>query len=54
MATPQLYFHSLCINSLSENDTHALLQLQVDSGQVTALLCKIDTGAKGNVIPVDT
>ena len=29
-------------------------QLQVDSGQVTALLCKIDTGAKGNVIPVDT
>ena len=54
MATPQLYFHSLCINSLSENDTHALLQLQVDSGQVTALLWKIDTGAKGNVIPVDT
>ena len=52
--TPQLYFHSLYINSVSENDTQALLQLQVDPGQVTApLLCKIDTGAEGNVIPVD-
>ena len=52
--TPQLYFHSLYINSVSENDAQALLQLQVDSGQVTApLLCKIDTGAEGNVIPVD-
>ena len=55
MATPRLYFHSLCINSVSENDTQALLQLQADSGQVTApLLCKIDRGAEGNVIPVDT
>lgn len=52
--TPQLYFHSLYVNSISENDTQALLQLQVNSGQVTApLLCKIDTGAEGNVIPVD-
>ena len=52
--TPQLYFHPLYINSVSENDTQALLQLQVNSGQVTApLLCKIDTGAEGNVIPVD-
>ena len=52
--TPQLYFHSLLINSVSENDTQALLQLQVDSGQVTLpLLCKIETGAEGNVIPVD-
>ena len=52
--TPHLYFHSLHINSVSENDTQALLQLQVDSGQVTApLVCKIDTGAEGNVIPVD-
>ena len=30
--TPQLYFHSLYINSVSKNDTQALLQLQVDSG----------------------
>ena len=52
--TPHVYFHSLYINSVSENDTQALLQLQVNSGQVTApLLCKIDTGAEGNVIPVD-
>ena len=52
--TPQLYFYSLYINSVSENDTQALLQLQVGSGQVTApLLCKIDTEAEGNVIPVD-
>ena len=51
---PQLYFHSLYVNSVSENDTQALIQLQVDSGQATApLLCKIDTGAEGNVIPVD-
>lgn len=55
MATPQLHFHSLGIKSVSKNDTQALLQLQVDSVQVTApLLCKIDTGAEGNVIPVDT
>ena len=41
-------------HDVSENDTQALLQLQVDSGHVTApLLCKIDTGTEGNVIPVD-
>jgi len=52
---PQLYFHSLYVNSVSENDTQALMQLQVDLGQTTTpLLCKIDTaGAEGNVIPVD-
>ena len=55
MATPQLYFHSLYINSVSENDTQALLPLQVDCGQVTApLLHKIDMGAEGNIIPIDT
>lgn len=54
MATPQLYFHSLYINSVSENDTRALLQLQVDSGQIIApLLCKTDMGAGSNIIPVD-
>ena len=30
--TTQLSFHSLHVNSVSENDTQALLQLQVDSG----------------------
>ncbi|KAK2552240.1 hypothetical protein P5673_026767 [Acropora cervicornis] len=54
-ALTQLYSHSLYINSVSENDPLALLQLQVDSGQVTEpLLCKIDTGAEGNIITVDT
>lgn len=53
--TPQLYFHSLHIDSVVEGDTQALLQLEVNAGQRTMpLLCKIDTGAEGNVIPVDT
>ena len=54
-AIPQLYFHSLYINSVSENDTQALLQLQVDSCRVTAsLLFKIYTEAEGKVTPVDS
>ena len=41
---PQLYFHSLYVNSVSENVTEALLQVQRESGQVTApLLCKKST-----------
>ena len=53
--TPQLYFHSLYIDSVVERDTQALLQIEVDAGQSTIpLLCKIDTGAEGNVIPVNT
>ena len=50
--TPQLYFHSKYINSVTENDTRALMQLQADFCQVTApLLCKVDTGEEGYVIP---
>ena len=53
--TPQLYLHSLYIDSVVKRDTQALLQIEVDSGQSTMpLLCKIDTGAEGNVIPVNT
>ena len=53
--TPQLYFHSLYIDSVSKTDTQALVQIGVDVGQgTTPLLCKIDTGAEGNVIPVNT
>ena len=53
--TPQLYFHSLYIDSVSETDTQALVQIGVDVGQgTTPLLCKSDTGAEGNVIPVNT
>ena len=36
----QLFFYSLYINSVSENVTEALLQVQRESGQVKApLLC---------------
>ena len=43
------------IDSVVERDTQALLQIEVDAGQSTRpLLYKIDTGAKGNVIPVNT
>ena len=53
--TPQLYFHSLYIGSVSATDTQALIQIGVDVGQSTMpVLCKIDTGAEGNVIPVNT
>ena len=53
--TPQLYFHSLYIGSVSETDTQALIQIGVDVGQNTMpVLCKIDTGAEGSVIPVNT
>ena len=52
--TPQLYYHSLYIGSVSTTDTQALIQI-VDVGQSTMpVLCKIDTGAEGNVIPVNT
>ena len=52
--TPQLYFDSLSINSVHHKNTQALVDIQVDSGQATRnITCKIDTGAEGNVIPVD-
>ena len=52
--TPQLYFDSLSINSVHYKNTQALVDIQVDSGQATRnITCKIDTGAEGNVIPVD-
>ena len=47
----RLYFHSLYIDSVSERNTQALLQMQVDSGQcMTPLMCKINTKAKENII----
>ena len=53
--TSQLYFHSLYIDSISKTDTQGLIQIGVDVGQsTTPVLCKIDTGAEGNVIPVNT
>ena len=52
--TSQLYFDSLSINSVHHKKTQALVDIQVDSGQATRnMTCKIDTGAEGNVIPLD-
>ncbi|XP_048583876.1 uncharacterized protein K02A2.6-like [Nematostella vectensis] len=51
--SPQLYFHSLTIDSMSRQITQALVNIQVNSSNGTLpLLCKIDTGAEGNVIPL--
>lgn len=53
--SPQLYFHSLTIDSMSRQNTQALVNIQVDSCNGTVpLLCKLDTGAEGNVIPVSS
>ena len=53
-ALDQLYFHSLSINQLSKSTTQALVQVQVDLCHgAEPLWCKIDTGAEGNVIPVE-
>ena len=52
--TPQLYFDSLLINGVNHKNTQALLEIQVHSGQTARnIVCKIDTGAEGNVIPLD-
>ena len=53
-ALDQLYFYSLSINQMSKSNTQALVQVQVDSYHgAEPLWCKIDTGAEGNVIPVE-
>ena len=53
-ALDQLYFRSLSINQLSKGTTQALVQVQVDLCHgAEPLWCKIDTGAEGNVIPVE-
>ena len=50
---PQLYFDSLAINSLEANSKQAVVMVQVNIGQRSVpLVCKVDTGAEGNVIPV--
>ena len=52
-------FYQLEINTLGDagnNDgTQALVQLKIQSPQCTnQLICKLDTGAEGNVIPLTT
>ena len=50
----QLYFDAVVINDIMEKG-QATLEVQVNTGeQATPLRCKVDTGAEGNVIPVDT
>ena len=51
----RLYCHTLSIDNMAENCSQATLNVQVDHGQSkTSLLCKVDTGAEGNVIPAST
>ena len=57
-ATPvvdQLYFYTLSINQMSKSNSQALVQVQVNTSQgAKPLWCKVDTGAEGNVISVET
>ena len=47
----QLYFHTLSVNQVTRNDTQAFLEAEVVSDHYKKpLLCKVDTGAEGNVI----
>jgi len=51
----QLFFHTLSVNRVTKNDTQAFLKVEVVSDHCKKpLLCKVDTGAKGNVIPLNT
>ena len=48
----QLYFHTLSVNQVTKNDTQALLNVEMVSDHCSKpLLCKVDTGAEGNVNP---
>ena len=50
----QLYFDTIVVNQISQTKTQALVNMQIDSGQLTReLSCKIDTGAEGNILPID-
>ena len=47
----QLYFHTPLIDEVTKNDTQAFLEVEVEADQQKKpLLCKVDTGAEGNVI----
>jgi hypothetical protein len=51
---PQLYFHTITASNSTTNSTQAFVNLKIDSGQTTKNIeCKIDTGAEGNVIPLN-
>lgn len=51
----QLYFHTLTVNQVTKNDTQAFLTVEVVADHCKKpLLCKVDTGAEGNVISLST
>ena len=51
----QLYFHTLLIDEVTKNDTQAFLEVEVEADQrKKPLLCKVDTGAEGNVISLNS
>ena len=51
----QLYFHTLLIDEVTKNDTQAFLEVEVEADQQKKpVLCKVDTGAEGNVISLNS
>ena len=51
----QLYFHTLLIDQVTKNDTQAFLEVVVEADQrKKPLLCKVDAGAEGNVISLNS
>ena len=51
----QLYFHTLLIHLVTKYDTQAFLEVEVEADQrKKPLLCKVDTGAEGNVISLNS
>ena len=51
----QLYFHTLSVNQVTKSATQAFLEVEVDLDHCKKpLLCKVDTGAEGNVISLST
>ena len=55
MVPDQLYFHTLSVNQVTKSATQAFLALEVDLDHCKKpLLCKVDTGAEGNVISLST
>ena len=51
----QISYHTLSVNQVAKNDTQAFLNVEVVSDHCKKLLlCKVGTGAEGNVISLST
>ena len=51
----ELYFHTLLIDQFTKNDTQAFLELEVEANQrKKPPVCKVDTGAEGNIISLNS